>query len=68
MNGDLDPDLYTYTSEAAGILGVHPTTLREWGRRGRIRCPRTPGNWRMYRLGDLYALRDARQTEQGADR
>ncbi|MEV2278125.1 MerR family DNA-binding transcriptional regulator [Nocardiopsis sp. NPDC049922] len=68
MNGDLDPDLYTYAAEAARIVGVHPTTLREWERRGIIRCLRTPGNWRMFRLGDLYNLRDIRQDEQEAKR
>ncbi|WP_017626263.1 MerR family DNA-binding transcriptional regulator [Nocardiopsis chromatogenes] len=61
MTGDLDPDLYTLVGDAAQIVGVHPDTLRKWERRGRIRCLRTPANWRMYRLGDLYTLRDARR-------
>lgn len=47
------------------MLGVSPSTLREWERRlGYPRPRRTPGNHRHYDLGELEALRDA-LTETG---
>lgn len=68
MNGDLDPDLYTYAGDAAEIVGVSSTTMRRWARNGRLDHLTTPAGWRLFKLGDLYALCDARQTEQEADR
>ena len=39
--------------QAAELLGVHPLTIRNWSERGTIRCLRTPGGHRRYRLRDL---------------
>ncbi|MGI8460191.1 MAG: MerR family DNA-binding transcriptional regulator [Solirubrobacterales bacterium] len=48
------------THDAAALLGVSPSTLRSWERRhGYPRPRRTPGNHRIYDLGELEALRDA---------
>lgn len=48
------------THAAAAMLGVSPSTLRSWERRhGYPRPSRTPGNHRLYELGELEALRDA---------
>ncbi|MCG3218640.1 MAG: IS607 family transposase, partial [Candidatus Heimdallarchaeota archaeon] len=33
-------------SEAAFLLGVHPTTIRRWDKEGKIKCSRTIGNHR----------------------
>jgi len=33
-------------SEAAFLLGVHPTTIRRWDKDGKIKCSRTVGNHR----------------------
>jgi MerR family transcriptional regulator, light-induced transcriptional regulator len=45
---------------AAELLGVSPSTLRSWERRlGYPEPQRTPGNHRLYELGQLEALRDA---------
>lgn len=33
-------------SQAAVLLGVHPTTIRRWDQNGVIRCSRTPGGHR----------------------
>lgn len=48
------------THDAAALLGVSPSTLRSWERRHGYPQPRrTPGNHRIYDLGELEALRDA---------
>jgi excisionase family DNA binding protein len=38
---------------ASEILGVHPSTLREWTRAGRLDAFVTPGGHRRYRASDL---------------
>jgi excisionase family DNA binding protein len=43
-------------TEASKRLKVHPTTLREWADRGRIRTFRTPGGHRRFSLEDVEAL------------
>lgn len=48
------------TTAAAEMLGVSPSTLREWERRlGYPRPRRTQGNHRHYDIAELEALRDA---------
>jgi MerR family transcriptional regulator, light-induced transcriptional regulator len=48
------------TSEAADYLNVSPSTLRSWERRfGFPRPLRSPGQHRIYSVGELEALRDA---------
>jgi excisionase family DNA binding protein len=44
--------------EASRRLDVHPTTLREWADRGRIRTFRTPGGHRRFSEEDVAALGD----------
>ena len=39
--------------EAAKRLNVHPTTLREWADKGRIRVFRTPGGHRRFSEADV---------------
>lgn len=40
-------------SEAAELLGVHPTTVRAWADKGEIPSRRTPGGHRRFRRRDL---------------
>ncbi len=40
-------------SEAADLLGVHPTTLRAWADAGQIQMFRTPGRHRRFAEGDI---------------
>ena len=50
--GDGDGRLLTI-GQAAELLGVHPLTIRNWSEKGTIRCLRTPGGHRRYRVRDL---------------
>ena len=47
----LDPTLTL--SETAALLGVCPTTVRRYTKRGALKCFRTPGNQRRFRLSDV---------------
>lgn len=47
----LDPTLTV--SEAATLIGVCPTTVRRYTKRGVLNCFRTPGNQRRFRLSDV---------------
>jgi excisionase family DNA binding protein len=40
-------------SEAAKILGAHPSTVRSWADRGELPSQRTPGGHRRFRRADL---------------
>ena len=40
-------------SDAAALLGVHPSTLRSWSDRGDIPAHRTPGKHRRFRRADI---------------
>ena len=40
-------------SEAANLLGVHPTTLRSWADAGQIQMFRTPGGHRRFAEADI---------------
>jgi len=40
-------------SDAAAVLGVHPSTLRAWADRGDIPAHRTPGKHRRFRRADI---------------
>ena len=42
--------------EAAKRLNVHPSTLRDWSDKGRIRAIRTPGGHRRFSERDVVAL------------
>jgi len=47
----LDPTLTL--SETATLLGVCPTTVRRYTKRGVLNCFRTPGNQRRFKLADV---------------
>jgi MerR family transcriptional regulator, heat shock protein HspR len=44
-------------SVAAGLVGMHPQTLRIYETKGLVRPSRTPGNTRLYSDADLERLR-----------
>ena len=54
------PMTNTYrTAEAAKMLGVHPSTLRRWDKKGILRpSTRTPTGERRYTEADLKAIAD----------
>jgi len=52
------PDDRLPTAAAAGVVGVHPQTLRNYEERGFITSTRTPGGQRRFRRADVEALRD----------
>ncbi|MGD2105785.1 MAG: helix-turn-helix domain-containing protein, partial [Anaerolineae bacterium] len=56
------PPNWLSLSQAARILGIHPTTLRRWSDEGAIRCLRTPGGHRRFLQRDLIAFLET-QTE-----
>jgi len=48
---------YVNTRTACNQLGVHPNTLRNWDRDGKIKTMRTPGGIRLYDLASLESER-----------
>ena len=48
-------------SDAAALLGVHPSTLRAWSDRGDIPAHRTPGKHRRFRRADIEHWADSRR-------
>jgi len=55
-----------YLAMAGGILtalllGVCPTTVRRYTNRGALRCMRTPGNQRRFRLSDILEFMEHRE-------
>jgi MerR family transcriptional regulator/heat shock protein HspR len=51
-------DLGVYVmSIAADLMGLHPSTLRLWERRGLIAPSRTPGGTRLYSNADVHRMR-----------
>ena len=51
-------------SEAAEMLGVGISTLRQWDADGMLESVRTPGGHRRYRLSDVMEMQGREQTEQ----
>jgi len=58
----LDPTLTL--QEVAMLLGVCPTTVRRYTNRGVLRCFRTPGNQRRFRLSDVLDFMEQRQAAE----
>lgn len=48
-------------SEAAEMLGVHPSTLRHWADKGRLPVHRTQGNHRRFKRSDVDLWLQAQQ-------
>ena len=50
-------DDYLKIADAAALVGVSPSTLRNWERQGKLKAHRNPHNsYRLYRREDLEAL------------
>ncbi len=60
-------DEYLTVAQAAEVLGVSPSTLRNWDRTGKLKAARHPINdYRLYRREDLEGLlRQARMARDG---
>ena len=56
----LDPTLTL--SETAVLLRVCPTTVRRYTKRGVLKCFRTPGNQRRFRLSDVLDFIERQQS------
>ena len=48
-------------SVAAGLVELHPTTLRKYERVGFLEPSRTPGRTRLYSLEDIHRLRQIKR-------
>ena len=48
-------------SDAAAMLGVHPSTLRAWSDRGDVPAHRTPGKHRRFRRADIEGWAESRR-------
>ena len=55
-------DGYLPPTEAAQLIGIHPQTVRIWGREGRIRRIQIHSKLYLYSKADL--LREAQQLQQ----
>src|SRR5436305_7553411 len=55
--------------QASALLGVHPSTLRAWADRGRLRAVRTAGGHRRFSLKEVraFAARHAPPSHAGQD-
>ena len=53
--------------KAASLLGVHPDTLRNWEKSGKIQVYRTPGNHRRYSLDELKNLLSSLPDKEAKD-
>lgn len=53
------PNDWLNLSQAAGLVGVHPATLRQWADSGEIPSQRTPGGHRRFRRDELEAWQAA---------
>ena len=51
--------------EVAALFRVHPRTVLEWVRRGRLVSTRTPGGRHRYKESDVRALLAGDQDEEG---
>lgn len=56
--------LYISVGDAAGLVGVSPSTLRAWERRGLIAPRRSPAGYRRYTLGDVERLKQIHRTRR----
>lgn len=61
----LDPELTL--EETARLLDVCPTTVRRYTNKGLLRCFRTPGNQRRFRLSDVFEFMEHRFADSGGD-
>ncbi len=52
----MNPDKLLQPADVARMAGVTPKTVSRWAKEGRLKCQRTAGNHRRFRLGDVLAL------------
>jgi excisionase family DNA binding protein len=54
-------------SEVAGLLGVHPSTVRSWSDRGLLPYQRTQGGHRRYQRNEIELWIQAKRADEPAD-
>ena len=64
-NGPMAGD-WLSLSEVAKILGVHPSTVRNWADRGRLPVQRTEGGHRRFRRSDVELWVQSRRVNNGS--
>lgn len=62
-NDSYPDDALVAVKPGAGLIGVHPDTLRRYADDGRVPYVRTPTGARRFRVADLRALLAADDTE-----
>ena len=56
---------YLTVKDAAAFLGISPSTLRNWDRKGKLKARRHPINgYRLYERRDLQRLLDSLRKEE----
>ncbi len=60
-------DEWLSLGDVAALLGVHPSTVRNWSDRGELPVHRTPGGHRRYRQSDVELWLQSHQAEGQAD-
>ncbi len=61
-------DDYLTIHKAAALLGVSPSTLRNWDRQGKLTARRHPINaYRLYRRDELQQLLQSLRPSQGGN-
>lgn len=59
-------DDYLKIKDAAELLGVSASTLRNWERLGKLKAHRNPNNgYRLYKRADLESLLQSIESSQG---
>jgi len=59
---DSNPDKWLTLKTAAGLLNVHPKTLRRWADEGNIPCMLTPGGHRRFATSDVSEFMGVRKS------
>jgi excisionase family DNA binding protein len=57
-------DLYYSTTEAAKVMGITESRVRQLARQGRLEGERTEAGWKLYRYS-VHAFRDEKAAEEG---
>lgn len=60
----MNKEHYIAPKETCEILGVHPLSLKNWVKKGKIECIRTPGGKRMYNVSKFLSEQQPQQLQQ----
>lgn len=65
MAFESNADVWLSLSDVANLLGVHPSTVRNWADQGHLPVHRTQGGHRRFRKADVEVWMHTRQNGQG---